>query len=70
MSGTKMIGIILLVLGLFGLFYGHFEYTKETHEGQIGPLRFSVQEKDTAFIPTWASVAVLVAGVALLVVRR
>ena len=70
MSGTKVIGIILLVLGLFGLFYGHFEYTKETHEGQIGPFRFSVQEKDTAFIPTWASIAVVVAGAALLVVRK
>ncbi len=70
MSGTKIIGIILLVLGLFGLFYGHFEYTKETHEGQIGPFRFSVQEKDTAFIPTWASIAVVVAGAALLAVRK
>jgi len=70
MSGTKIIGIILLILGVFGLFYGHFEYTKETHEGQIGPFRFSVQEKDTAFIPTWASIAVLVAGAALLVVRK
>jgi hypothetical protein len=70
MSGTKIIGVILLVLGLFGLFYGHFEYTKETHEGQIGPFRFSVQEKDTAFIPTWASLVVVVAGAALLVVRR
>jgi hypothetical protein len=70
MSGTKIIGIILLVLGLFGLFYGHFEYTKETHEGHIGPFRFSVQERDTAFIPTWASLVVVVAGVALLVVRR
>jgi hypothetical protein len=70
MSGTKIIGIILLVLGLVGLFYGHFEYTKETHEGQIGPFRFSVAEKETEFIPTWASIAVVVAGAALLVVRK
>jgi hypothetical protein len=70
MSGTKIIGIILLVGGLFTLFYGHFEYTKETHEGQFGPFRFSVQERETAFIPTWASLAVVVAGAALLIVRR
>jgi len=70
MSGTKIVGIILLVAGLIGLFYGHFEYTKETHEGQFGPFRFSVQEKDTAVIPSWASLAVIVAGVAFLVVGR
>jgi hypothetical protein len=70
MSGTKILGIILLVAGLVGLFYGHFEYTKETHEGQFGPLRFSIQERETAFIPGWASLAVAVAGAALLVVGR
>ena len=67
MSGTKIIGIVLLVAGLLGLFYGHFEYTKETHEGQFGPFSFSIAEKDTAVIPSWASIAVVVAGVVLLV---
>ena len=70
MSGTKIIGIVLLVAGLLGLFYGHFEYTKETHEGQFGPFSFSIAEKDTAVIPSWASIAVVVAGVVLLVVGR
>jgi hypothetical protein len=70
MSGVKMVGAILLVLGILGLFYGHFEYTKETHEGQFGPFKFSVTEKDTAVIPSWASLAVIVAGVVLLVVNR
>ncbi len=70
MSGTKIVGIILLVAGLIGLFYGHFEYTKETHEGQFGPFHFSVKEKDTAVIPSWASLAVAVAGIAILVVGR
>ena len=70
MGGVKMLGAILLVLGILGLFYGHFEYTKETHEGQFGPFKFSVTEKDTAVIPSWASLAVIVAGVVLLVVNR
>ena len=70
MSVTKVIGILLLVAGLLGLFYGHFEYTKETHEGQVGPFKFSVAEKETAVIPGWASIAVIVAGVVLLVVRK
>ena len=70
MNITKLLGILLLAAGLVGLFYGHFEYTKETHEGQFGPFRFSVAEKETAVIPGWASLAVLVAGVVLLVVDR
>jgi len=70
MSGSKILGIILLVGGLIGLFYGHFEYTKETHEGQFGPFRFSVAEKETAVIPSWLSIGVLVAGAVVLVVGR
>jgi hypothetical protein len=70
MSGTKLLGVILLVAGLFGLVYGRFEYTKETHEGQFGPFKFSVAEKETTVIPSWASLAVIVAGVVLLVVRK
>ena len=70
MSGVKILGIILLVAGLLGLLVGHVEYTKETHEGQIGPIKFSVKERETAVIPSWASIAVIVAGVALLIVGR
>jgi len=70
MSGTKLLGVILLVAGLFGLVYGHFEYTKETHEGQFGPFKFSIAEKETTVIPSWASLAVIVAGVVLLVARK
>jgi hypothetical protein len=70
MSGTKILGLILLIAGLLGLSYGHFEYTKETHEGQFGPFKFSVAEKETAVIPSWASIAVIAAGVVLLVVGR
>ena len=70
MSTTKILGIVLLVAGLLGLFYGHFEYTKETHEGQFGPFRFSVAERETTVIPSWVSLGVIVAGVVLLVAGR
>lgn len=70
MSGTKILGTVLLVVGILGLVYGHFDYTKETHEGQIGPFKFSIAEKETTIIPSWASMAVIVAGVVLLVIGR
>ena len=70
MNGVKILGVVLLVAGLIGLFYGHFEYTKETHEGQFGPFKFSIAEKETAVIPSWASIAVAVVGAVLLVSGR
>ena len=36
MGATKMIGIVLLVAGLFGLFMATSNTPKETHEGQFG----------------------------------
>lgn len=70
MGGMKIIGIVLVVGGLLGLAYGHFDYTKETHKGNIGPFNFSVAEKETTIIPSWASIAVIVVGAVLLVVNR
>ena len=70
MSGTKILGIVLLAGGIFGLLYGHFDYSKETHEGNFGPFKFSVVEKETTVIPSWASIVVIVAGVVLLVIKR
>jgi len=52
---------VLLVGGLLGLFYGHFEYTKETTRASSG-IQFSVAEKETAVIPSWVSLGVMVAG--------
>ena len=70
MSVTKILGIVLLVGGILGPVCGHIDYTKETHEGQIGPFKFSVAEKERTVIPSWASIAVIVAGAALLIVGR
>ena len=70
MSATKILGIVLLAAGIFGLLHSHFDYTKEKHEGRFGPFSFSITEKETAIIPSWASVAVIVAGVVLLVIRK
>ena len=70
MSAAKILGVILLAVGILGLVIGHFEYTKETHEGQFGPFRFSVTEKQTAIIPSWASITVIVVGAVLLIVNR
>ena len=66
MNSIKIIGIVLLVAGVFGLAYGGFDYTKETHQAKLGPIEFSVQEKDSVNIPVWAGAGAILIGGALL----
>lgn len=70
MSPLKIVAILLIVGGIVGLVYGGFTYTKTTHDAKIGPLEFSVKDKEHVNIPVWAGVAAIVAGGVLLVSRR
>jgi len=66
-SPIRIAGIVLVVAGVLALAYGGFSFTKETHRAEIGPLKFSVQEKEQVNVPTWAGLGVVVLGVVLLV---
>ena len=70
MSPLKIVAIVLIVAGIGALAYGGFSYTKETHKAEIGPLKFSVAEKERVNVPQWAGIAAIAAGVVLLVVGR
>jgi uncharacterized membrane protein YdcZ (DUF606 family) len=69
MSPIKIVAIALIVIGLLGVMYGKFSYTKETHEAKLGPIEMSVKEKQTVNVPAWAGVAAIVAGAVLLLAR-
>jgi hypothetical protein len=66
----KLIGIILVAAGLFGLLYGGFSYTKDSHDLKLGPIELSVKEKQSVNIPVWAGVGAIVIGAALLAFGR
>jgi len=68
MSLTKLVGLVLIVAGVLGLLYGGFSYTKEKHDVKLGPIEFSVREKQSVNIPVWAGVGAIVAGKVLLLV--
>jgi hypothetical protein len=68
MDATKIIAIVLIVAGALGLVYGQFSFTKETHQAKIGPLEFSVKEKETVNVPVWLGGGAIALGVVLLVV--
>ncbi len=67
MSNAKTFaGLILIILGVLVLIYGGFNYTKETHDAELGPIKFQVEEKDRIEIPVWLGVAGIAAGTAVL----
>lgn len=68
MNATRLLAIALILAGALGLAYGSFSYTKETHETKLGPIEFSVKDKETVNIPMWAGIGALVIGGLLLTV--
>jgi hypothetical protein len=66
-SASKLLGLALIVVGVLGLVYGNFSYTKETHEAKLGPLEMSVKEKETVAVPVWAGVGAIAVGTLLLI---
>lgn len=67
MDTAKIVAAILIFVGVLGLMYGGFSYTKESHDAKIGPIEFSVKDKEEVNIPVWVSVGAIVAGVVVLV---
>ncbi|WP_291208017.1 hypothetical protein [Hyphomonas sp.] len=71
MNPVRIIAIALIVAGVLGLVYGGFSYTRETHEAKVGPVEFSVADRERVNIPVWVGAgAVLLGGVLLLLGRK
>jgi drug/metabolite transporter (DMT)-like permease len=66
MTPLKILGIVLLVLGILALVYQGFTYTKDTHEAKLGPLELSVTDKERVAVPMWVGIAAVVIGAGLL----
>lgn len=67
MSPIRIVAIVLVIAGALALAYGGFTYTKDTHTANLGPLSFSVQEKERVNVPMWAGLGAVVVGGLLLV---
>jgi len=69
MDAIRLLAATLIVAGALALAYGGFTYTKETHETKLGPIEFSVKDKETVNIPLWAGIGAIVIGGFLVTVR-
>jgi len=65
----RLLGAILIVLGIVAMIYGGFTYTKREKVVDMGPLQATVDEKKTVPISPIVGVVVLGAGL-ILVLRR
>jgi len=63
---ARTLGILLVIAGTLALAYGGFSYTKASHDVKLGPIQFSVKEKESVSIPVGGGVAGITAGVLLL----
>jgi hypothetical protein len=69
-KAVVVIAIVLIALGAFGLARGHFSYTEESHQAEIGNLELSIKDKESVAIPQWLSIGAIALGAVLLVFGR
>ena len=64
----KILGVILIALGILALVYRGVTYTEQEKVLDLGPLQATAQREKTIPIPTWAGIAAIAVGAGLLLV--
>ncbi|HXE80808.1 MAG TPA: hypothetical protein VNK41_08670 [Vicinamibacterales bacterium] len=68
MRASVVIGIILIVAGVFALAYGGFSYTEREKVLDVGPIEATAERRESVPIPPILGGAAIVGGIALVVV--
>ena len=63
----KTLGIILIVLGLFGLAWGGFTYTTRETVVDLGPIHATRDKTHNVPLPPIAGAVALIGGIVLLI---
>lgn len=63
----KVVGILLIVLGLVGLIYGGVSWTHPDKVVDVGPVEVTRDKRESLPIPPIAGAACLIAGAIVLV---
>jgi hypothetical protein len=64
----KIVGIILIVVGIVALAYGGISYTKREKVLDIGPIQATAETRETIPLPPLLGGLALAGGVVLLIV--
>jgi hypothetical protein len=68
-TAIMVVGMILIVLGIVGLFAGGLIFPGDRTERGLGPLRVQHQETRSLPVPPLLSTLILLSGVALIAVN-
>ena len=63
---SKLLGTILIVLGLIGILWGGFSYTTQKKVLDIGPIQATREKTHEVPVPPIAGAVSLIAGIAFL----
>jgi hypothetical protein len=63
----KLLGIVLIVLGVVGVLYGGFTWTTKDKVVDLGPVEVTKNETHSVPLPPIAGAVSLIAGTALIV---
>jgi hypothetical protein len=67
MAGRRVIGLVLVALGLVALLWGGISWTRDKTVVDAGPLEIQTEQRETIPLPPLLGGVALVAGVLLLV---
>lgn len=66
----RIAGIILIVLGALGLLYGGFSYTRRRDTVRLGPMRATIEQRESVPVPPLLGGLAIAAGIVLLLLDR
>ena len=66
MRTSIVVGIMLILLGVFALFYDGIPYKKKESHLEVGPVELHSEVKEEAKLPPYVGIGIIVGGVILL----
>jgi formate hydrogenlyase subunit 4 len=70
MNGKRLLGLVLLALGVLALAYQGFTYTTQKKVVDIGPIQATKSEHHTVPLPPVIGVIAVIAGIVILATDR
>ena len=70
MKSLVILGALLMVLGVAGMFVSHVSWTEAKPIARLGPLEINSQHDRTVWIPTAAGLAAVLAGAGLVLAGK
>ena len=70
MTPRRIVGLVLVIIGLISLLWGGISWTREKTIVDLGPIEARSQERETIPLPPIVGGIALVAGAILLVARE